>query len=151
MSQLNEQPSKLSRQSTAYIALPNDGIYGSHLYPGSGATVTKLLQSALLKHLVQVDTASTHENFESAKLSAQKGNYDYLVFPTILHWEDRATEWSAKADKVQIKIIMFEVAKSKIISSVTIDGKSGLATFGGDHPQDLLPQPFALYINGMFK
>jgi hypothetical protein len=37
---------------------------------------------------------------------AKENNYGYLVFPTILEWEDRATEWSGIPDKASIKIAM---------------------------------------------
>jgi hypothetical protein len=36
------------------------------------------------------------------------------------------------------------------MDSVIIKGKSGLATFGGDHPQDLLAKPVSAYVNGLY-
>ena len=38
----------------------------------------------------------------------------------------------------------------KTIDSAIIKGKSGLATFGGDHPQDLLPKPVGEYIDALY-
>ncbi|MDB3946228.1 DUF4823 domain-containing protein [Gammaproteobacteria bacterium] len=32
-----------------------------------------------------------------------------------------------------------------------MDGSSGLATFGGDHPQDLLPESVTKYVGALFK
>lgn len=140
----------LDRSSTAYVAVPKDGRYGSTIYNGSGLTVSTMIRSSLLTHLLQVDEGDEVESFNQATTSAKSNAADYLFFLTILHWEDRATEWSGKADKAQIKIVVFDLRTSEVVSSATIDGKSGLATFGGDHPQDLLPGPVTKYVNGLF-
>jgi Domain of unknown function (DUF4823) len=68
-----------------------------------------------------------------------------------LQWEDRATEWSAKPDVASVKISIVAAKSGQLIDSAVINGKSGLATFGGDHPQDLLPKPMADYASSMFK
>jgi hypothetical protein len=141
----------ISMENTAYVALSENGSYGDNVYAGSGASVSSIIRSALLRHLNQVYSASSYESFNDAILSAQKKKADYLFFPSILHWEDRATEWSAIPDKVEIKITVISTKSEQIVSSVTIDGKSGLATLGGDHPQDLLPQPITDYVNSLIK
>jgi hypothetical protein len=140
----------LDNQHRVYVSMSADGRYGSKYYSDSGQTVSTLIQAALLKHMVHVDKAMIVQSYTEALESAKEKNYDYLVFPTILHWEDRATEWSAISDKVQIKILIVDVNRDKTISSAIIDGKSGLATFGGDHPQDLLPEPIGEYIDTFF-
>ncbi|MGL1931348.1 MAG: DUF4823 domain-containing protein [Desulfotalea sp.] len=68
-----------------------------------------------------------------------------------MHWEDRATEWSGLPDKAEIKMVVIDVKSNNKISVATIKGSSGLATFGGDHPQDLLPDPIKKYINSLFE
>jgi len=42
------------------------------------------------------------------------------------------------------------VRTGDLISSGVIKGRSGLATFGGDHPQDLLPEPVAEFLSSVF-
>jgi hypothetical protein len=69
---------------------------------------------------------------------------------TILHWEDRATEWSGIPDKVEIRIDVIESARGDTIDSAIVKRKSGLATFGGDHPQDLLPKPVEDYVASLY-
>lgn len=89
-------------------------------------------------------------NFEDAIAQAQRADQDILIFPTILHWEDRATEWSMISDKVEIRVDVVQVDSGHIISSGIIKGSSGLATLGGDHPQDLLPEPIAESVSSLF-
>lgn len=71
--------------------------------------------------------------------------YGYYVIPEILHWEDRATEWSGIPDRLEVKLSIFDGNKKELASTI-ITGKSKWATLGGDHPQDLLPEPLVLKI-----
>ena len=131
--------------------MPKDGRYRTKFYSGSGHSVTAITGLVLLQHVAQVHEGMEYEQYNDALLSAEKYEADYLFFQEILHWEDRATEWSAKPDKVQVKITVVDVKAEKRVSATTIDGSSGLATFGGDHPQDLLPEPVKKYIDALFK
>ena len=140
----------LDRNASAYIAIPANGRYGNQEYHGSGATVAQIIKGALSVHLVHVDIGTKAESFPKAKSSSALGRHKYLFYPTIVHWEDRATEWSGMADKVSVNIAVVDVKSGKQISSASIDGQSGLATLGGDHPQDLLPEPITRYIAELF-
>lgn len=82
--------------------------------------------------------------------SARKSKSKYLVYPTILHWEDRATEWSSIPDKVEVKIELIDTTSGETATAVVIKGKSGIATLGGDHPQDLLPKPIQEFVASLY-
>ncbi len=82
--------------------------------------------------------------------SARKVGAKYLAVPTILEWEDRATEWSGIPDKASIKLSIIDLETNSTLDSVIIKGKSGIATFGGDHPQDLLPKPTYEYVASLY-
>lgn len=144
-------PLTISKTSTAYVSIPKDGSYGTSIYSGSGQSVASIIRSALLTHLVEVNEGNEYEAYKQALYSSQNSGADYLFFPSILHWEDRATEWSGIPDKAEIKIVVIEVKTGNKVSSATINGSSGLATFGGDHPQDLLPEPVEKYVDSIFK
>jgi hypothetical protein len=141
---------KLERQATAYIAVPQDGIYGQTTYKGSGETTTQVIQAEFAKHLRHVVTGVEHQTFDSALSMAQYEGLTYLIYPRILHWEDRATEWSGKSDKVSVKISIIEASSGNEIDAVIITGKSKWATLGGDHPQELLPKPVGEYVSSLF-
>ena len=64
---------------------------------------------------------------------------------------DRATEWSARADKVEVQFEAVDVSSGRRIAKTIIKGRSGLATFGGDHPQDLLPEPIDEFVDQLFS
>jgi len=70
--------------------------------------------------------------------------------PEILHWEDRATEWSGKPDVIEVRLTLIDVASGRPLDETVISGKSKWATFGGDHPQELLAVPFEQYAAALF-
>ena len=141
---------KISPGDTIYIAVSRDGVYGAKTYFGSGQMTSQILQSAFLKRVRNVQTAGGAQTFDDSLQAARKANAKYLVFPTILQWEDRATEWSAIPDKVEVKVEVVATSNGQVLESVLIQGKSGIATFGGDHPQDLLPKPITAFVFGLF-
>lgn len=140
----------LKPTSTAYISIPKDGRYGNNNYYGSGATASQILLLSFSKHLTQVETGNEYQSYKEALNYAKENKFEYLIFPLILEWEDRATEWSGIPDKVSIKISIINIATSKTLDSVIINGTSGLSTFGGDHPQDLLKKPIDDYVSKLF-
>ncbi|UPQ89698.1 DUF4823 domain-containing protein [Vibrio sinaloensis] len=140
---------RLEPTSAVYIALSHDGQYGSHYYAGSGKMLSQTIKSELATTLNNVVIAKVPEDYNTALDFASSRKFDYLVYPTILHWEDRATEWSAKPDKVEVKIVVVDAKSGAVVKSGIIDGKSGIATFGGDKPQDLLPLPIKEFFTDM--
>ena len=141
---------KLESSKSVYISIPRDGRYGQINYQGSGANASQIILMAFSKNSNSAETGRQYQSFDNALTHAKENNYGYLVFPTILEWEDRATEWSGIPDKASIKIAIINTESGKTMDSVIIKGKSGLATFGGDHPQDLLAKPISAYINGLY-
>lgn len=141
----------LDRNASAYIAIPRDGVYGGTIYNGSGQSTAQVILAAFSKYLPQVVTAQAHEDYKESLDRAKKQGYNYLIFPAILEWEDRATEWSAIPDRVSVKITVVNTNTGRVVDSAIVKGKSGLATFGGDHPQDLLPKPIEEFTTSLFK
>jgi hypothetical protein len=145
-----QSPEKLSRVATAYVAVPQDGRYGHTVYSGSGLTTTQIVAGAFTRHLTRVEQAERPETYESALEAAKKMGATYLISPSIAHWEDRATEWSLISDKVELQISVYDAVTGRLIERGIVDGRSGWATLGGDHPQDLLPQPVNQYVDNLF-
>lgn len=76
--------------------------------------------------------------------------FRYYVKPVILHWEERATEWSGKPDVIEIQVVIYDTLSKKSIANSSFKGASKWATFGGDHPQDLLPEPTEKYVKALY-
>lgn len=146
----NEGNTNLDPAGVVFVSVPKDGVYGDIDYHGSGKTTTQIVVMAFSLYANRVEGAHEYTDYEKSLKMADKLGAKYLVFPTILKWEDRATEWSAIPDRASIKISVVDVETKKTLDSVVIKGKSGLATFGGDRPQDLLPEPVKQYVKSIY-
>ena len=140
---------KLERGQAIAIATPKNGAYERKEYPASGRQTAAVVQAAFARFSDQVIVSAS-----CADLACLQGETKqvggYFVVPEILHWQDRNTEWSGIPDRVEIKIVVTHSQSGTVIASVVIAGKSKWATFGGDHPQDLLPEPIRQYVDGLY-
>src|SRR5215468_3218748 len=108
--QLVREPGKatirLTGNDAVYIAVPRDGFYGDENYQGSGLSTAQAFLSAFAKRARRVEVATS-----------------YLVYPTILHWEERATEWSGLPDRIEVKVELVDVATDTPLDTGIIKGK----------------------------
>jgi hypothetical protein len=141
----------LSKQASAYVGVPRDGSYGATAYPGSGGLAAQAVAAAFAPHLTRVTVGVRREDFDAALKSAQAGGYTYLLYPEILHWEDRATEWSGRPDQASVKVSVVRTDSGAVLDSAVVGGKSGLGTLGGDRPEHLLPKPLSDYAATLFR
>lgn len=131
--------------------MARDGSYQHQYYDGSGSMVTSELVKALKAHGSDARAASSHGTLEDYVSHARAASLDYLVIPEIQHWEERATEWSGKPDRIEVELTLVEVASGRTLDRTVVSGKSRWMTFGGDHPQELLPVPLAQYADALFQ
>ena len=141
---------KMDRGAKVYVTIPCDGSYGNEKYPGSGNDVAAALEAAFARYDVSVAIGEQTDAASEAIGAAKLKECQYLVIPKIIHWEDRATEWSGVRDKMGLFIKVVLVKDGSEVRSAEISGKSSWFTFGGDHPQDLLKAPIQQFIGSLF-
>jgi hypothetical protein len=141
----------LDKQASFYIALPADGRYGAIVYPGSGAATAQAAANALSIHVEKTVIGTTSgEQLDAALIQARQNALTHVFMTTILNWEDRATEWSGISDKITLKFAVYETQSGKLVSSTVTSASSKWGTLGGDHPQDLLPEPTQRFVDPLF-
>ena len=143
--------SPLKTNATALVALPEDGRFEKNVYSGSGRKAGLEVSAAFAKHLSRVDMASETGTLVQNLEFARNGKFDYLVIPQVIHWEDRATEWSGRQDKIEIEIRTVDSKTGETLTLGQVKGTSKWATFGGDVPEDLLAKPLGVYIAWLFS
>jgi len=142
---------KLDRGGSAYVALPKDGTLDERVvYEGSGRYTAEVLRKVFREYLPSVQMATKDESYGGALESAKSSRAMYLIFPEILHWEDRQTAWSGKPDRILLRVSVIEAQTGKPLDSVEIAGKSKWATLGGDDPKDLVEVPVRQYAASLF-
>ncbi|GIU09139.1 hypothetical protein TUM4261_16960 [Shewanella sp. c952] len=149
-SELQKPEMKLDRNVGVLISTPENGWYSDREYSNSGRMTANAVRNAFSKNARKVAVTNKCKA-ESCLDTIDVNTYGYYVQPIILHWEDRATEWSGKPDKLEIQIITYDAKTKKEIGNSTYSGKSKWASFGGDHPQDLLEAPTNTYVESLYK
>ena len=128
------------------IALPKDGQYGETVYAGSGNMVRLAVINCLSSKGLLVVTTD-----EAGVAVAKRAEvHKWQVKPIILEWEDRATEWSGKPDRIRIELQTTD-SDGRICDRVVVSGVSKWATFGGDHPQDMLTPAISPWASRLVK
>jgi hypothetical protein len=132
------------------ISKPANGVFNGTAYGQSGRMTADAVRSAFARHADHVALiANCHGPDCLGHLDS--ATFGYYVQPEILHWEDRATEWSGKSDRVEIRMTVYDTATSERLAHGTYSGKSKWATFGGDHPQDLLAKPTGRFVADLYQ
>ncbi|AUC44822.1 DUF4823 domain-containing protein [Dickeya solani] len=139
----------LTKDKEIIIAVSDNGVYLQKEYAGSGSITANVIKSAFSRYSDNIKIIGECKDINCLVSSFPVAS-GYYVVPQILHWEDRATEWSGIPDKVEVKITVYNAENKKRLSSVILSGKSKFVTFGGDHPQDLLPDPINNYISSLY-
>ena len=145
------QPSaKLVRGSSVAIATPTNGFCESEEYQASGKMTAYAVRAAFARFSNTITVLPECNNLVCRKVSKASTHYYYYVIPEILNWEERVTEWSGLPDKIEVKIPIYDDQTSRELASTIISGESKWATFGGDHSQDLLPEPINAYVESLY-
>ena len=126
---LSEPTVTLQSGKVVVIAIPVNGSYEGKEYSGSGRSTALAVRAAFAKFASE--TSIIMECQTLSCLTEKAGtSTDYLVVPEILHWEDRATEWSGIKDKLEIKLSVYDARTGKELAATILTGKSKWATFG---------------------
>lgn len=147
---LIEATGKLSRSKSVLVSTPANGVYGKVEYKSSGKITAHETRMAFAAFAPNTAVVSDCKDLQCLATQSTAGS-SYLVVPQILHWEDRATEWSGIPDRIEVEVRVFDGSSLQELSATVISGKSKWATFGGDHPEDLLPEPLKIYTQSLYE
>jgi hypothetical protein len=147
----NEPPPILKSTSRIYVAIPFDASFKDTVAQDSGKLTAQAFQAALLRYTRSVYISKFPESASEALENARRANLEYLVYPAVVRWEDRATEWSGRRDRLTLKIDLIDLATSSIVFSRQIEATGKWMSDGGDSPRDLLTDPAEQYVNALFR
>ena len=76
----------------------------------------------------------------------------YLVAPAIRHWEEHATNWSGRRDKVEVEVRLLQIEPLAVLRSGTFEAKNNWFTFVDGAAADLLEKDgFARVVRSLFE
>jgi hypothetical protein len=133
---------------------PGYCVYNGHPYPKSGIylsnSILQIAKSYSQNVVLSSNITKSPADFLSY-LTAKKVDANYLIFATIDNWEDHATEWNGIPDRITIRMELYRISDGLLLANDYFMASSKWATFGGDHPQDLLEVPLNKIISKWFK
>ena len=133
------------------VEIANDGAYGKIVYTGSGQILSQMIYNSLSKRLRWASMARKYEDLDSLLDKTDPSEVRYIVYPTILHWEDRNTPWSRLLDRVNVRIEIIDVELRKTVNSVNIEATNRWLIFVvNDPPEVLLQKPVEDYVASLF-
>ena len=141
----------LDNKASALVAVPEDGRFEKIEYPGSGRKAALTVSAAFAERLSRVDIMPAPATTAEQLAAARSGGFDYLVTPSIAHWEDRATEWSGRRDRITIELRTVRSSDGQTLNVGSIEGRSRWGTLGGDSPEDMLSEPISQYVEWLFS
>jgi hypothetical protein len=141
---------RLDPSKGVLISTPKDGYYAGEVCVNSSGRTARTIEVAFSEFADHVDTVSNCQGIDCLSF-VDSARYGYYINPKILHWEERATEWSGKSDQIKIQIIIYNTITKEEVARGWFSGKSKWATLGGDHPQDLLPEPASHFVRSLYK
>ncbi|KTA92210.1 hypothetical protein VO71_15170 [Aeromonas salmonicida subsp. smithia] len=113
---------KLDASQGVLISQPQDGSYETTQYQNSGQMTAQAIYTAFSKkaHRVEI-TTSCHG--DPCLTNIEPTQFRYYVKPVILHWEERATEWSGKPDVIEIQVVIYDTLSKKSIANSSFKGR----------------------------
>jgi hypothetical protein len=147
----NEPPPLLKSNSRIYVAIPFDATFKKEVVQGSGKQTAQAFQVAFLRYTRSVYMSKFPESVGEALEIARNGHMEYVLYPTIVRWEDRATEYTGLRDQLAVKAELIDLKTSKVVFSREIEATGKWMTDGGESPKDLLEQPAEQYANALFR
>lgn len=144
-------PPLLRNTSRIYVAIPFDASFKHKVAQSSGKQTAEALAASFQKNTRSVYMSKYPESMSEALDSARKFSAEYLVYPMLLKWEDRSTEYSGIRDRLQVRIDTIDMSNSSVVFSKMIEATGKWMSDGGDTPADLLGEPADNYVNSLFR
>ena len=144
-------PPILKSNSRIYVAIPFDATFKKEVMQGSGKQTAQAFQAAFMRYTRSVYTSKFPESLSEALEIARKGDMQYVLYPTILRWEDRATEFTGRRDRLTVKADLIDLSTSQVVFSREVEAVGKWMTDGGESPKDLLDQPAEQFANAVFR
>jgi hypothetical protein len=135
-----QSEARISSGAIVYVALAADGRDDSQqTYEGSGRSTQEAIANALTARGMNAILGESAADVYESIAAARAAGAGFLVYPEIVHWSDRATEWSRIPDRLRLSLVVHDVVAGEVRNQQELEASSRWLTLGGDHPQELLP------------
>ena len=142
----------LARQTHFYLARNNEL---SELNSLNSDVLTDLLAQGIRSSFRRPTIGMLPESLTQALASADKFVTDFLIFPSVIAWDDRASTWTESLealrassnaesrsafglDRVGLQLIIMHAASGEVVDIVRLESSSGVLTLYEDSPDKVV-------------
>lgn len=139
----------MKAQTRILIVTPPYGTFEDIDYPGSGNEVASALAKEMQTYAQEISVIPTPVRIADIRDEDLQRN-DYVFIPEILHWEDRATGWSFRPDRIEIRFDIY-TSQRELVNSYLVTGRSAYVVWVSREPNSLLKQPIRDMLETFFN
>jgi hypothetical protein len=141
----------LRARGSALVAVPLDATSGGETYEGSGREIGEAVAAAFRKHVRHVDLLSGNAFTQSMDPHTGASRYDYVVIPSIRHWEDHNMRRSHREGEIEIGVRVLRARDGTVLADWRITKPSKVSTLFHGGPADQLAEPIEEYVSKLFR
>jgi hypothetical protein len=140
------------RNQKVCVVVPKDASFAGDEYPGSGRAVAQKVADSLERIAVTSSLISAIEN-DLDKLCTERAG-EFIIEPEIIHYEDHATGWSGRPDRIEVRISAFrfdahQMKRLTVVEASSNIAASGLIEWGNAPPHSLLSSNLDPVLEGL--
>ncbi len=152
----------LPRQTHFYLARNSELTELNSLH---SQALTEVIAQAIANNFRNPTVGGLPESLAQALTSADAVAADFLVFPSILIWDDRVSTWQETfdslryrgsievaefgLDKTRLQLVVMHAATGKVMDVVRIDSSSGVLTLYEDTPDKVVYPSLKSFFAGL--
>ncbi len=140
---------KLRRGANVYVAQPADRVTAKSTNPNSGRATAAAIANELKPFAGRVMRGTSVQMLDVALHDAQQNGAEYLIYPSIIRWDDKRTDWGANRSAVQVQLSVYESVSGKQVDAMLLQGTGKV--FGDEvSPESLLKDPLQRYYKSVY-
>jgi hypothetical protein len=137
-------------RGSALVSIPLDATSGGEMYEGSGKEIGEAVAAAFRKHVRRVDLLAGNAFTQSMDPNTGASRYDYVVIPSIIHWEDHNLRKSQREGEIMIGVRVLRARDGVLLADWRITKPSKVSTLFHGGPADQLAEPIREYVDKLF-
>lgn len=145
--QSNKTSIKMELDRDILVTTCKNGFFEDTEYTDSGIKTTKAVENKLRRY---ANTVTVISETSFSKIDKQQLlTCNYVIIPELYLWEDRATSWSGKPDKMMLGLTVYDNTGTKL-NHIEIKGESTSMTLDDNDPIELVNEALDMYIRTIF-
>lgn len=133
------------------VLLASDVAYQNDSNAGVGRALSARTLAVVRAKFPIAQMIETTDEEKGIAICRERG-IKYLVAPAIRHWEEHATNWSGRRDKVEVEVRLLQIEPLAVLRTGSFEAKNNWFTFVDGAAADLLEKDgFARVVRSLFE